>query len=149
MTTIYYPIRTYFDKSIVFDYFYGINTSFMGLGANIRTLREQRNIKQQEIADLIGMHRSNYSKIETEQREISVSALDKVASFFNVSIDQLVHLDGELPQEVEIEDKTTMEQLKLMQELDDEERSMIFKMIDSFLTKKKFKDFFNKNVASL
>lgn len=121
----------------------------MGLGANIRTLREQRSIKQQEIADLIGMHRSNYSKIETEQREISVSALDKVASFFNVSIDQLVHLDGELPQEVEIEDKTTMEQLKLMQELDEEERSMIFKMIDSFLTKKKFKDFFNKNVASL
>lgn len=122
---------------------------FMGLGANIRTLREQRSIKQQEIADLIGMHRSNYSKIETEQREISVSALDKVASFFNVSIDELVHLDGELPQEVEIEDKTTMEQLKLMQELDEEERSMIFKMIDSFLTKKKFKDFFNKNVASL
>jgi len=149
MTTIYYLIRTYFDKSAVFDYFYGINTSFMGLGANIRTLREQRNIKQQEIADLIGMHRSNYSKIETEQREISVSALDKVASFFNVSIDELVHLDGELPQEVEIEDKTTMEQLKLMQELDEEERSMIFKMIDSFLTKKKFKDFFNKNVASL
>jgi len=121
----------------------------MGLGANIRTLREQRSIKQQEIADLIGMHRSNYSKIETEQREISVSALDKVASFFNVSIDELVHLDGELPQEVEIEDKTTMEQLKLMQELDEEERSMIFKMIDSLLTKKKFKDFFNKNVASL
>ncbi|MGS2764562.1 hypothetical protein [Sinomicrobium sp. M5D2P9] len=42
-----------------------------------------------------------------------------------------------------------MEQFKLMQELDEDERSMIFKMIDSFLTKKKFKDFFNKNVASL
>jgi len=36
-----------------------------------------------------------------------------------------------------------------MQELDEEERSMIFKMIDSFLTKKKFKDFINKNVTSL
>ncbi|WP_430906562.1 hypothetical protein [Maribacter sp. 2-571] len=38
---------------------------------------------------------------------------------------------------------------KQAQELDEEESSMIFKMIDSFLTKKKFKDFFNKNVASL
>jgi len=121
----------------------------MGLGANIRTLREQRNIKQQEIADLIGMHRSNYSKIETEQREISVSALDKVAQFFNVRMDELVHLEGDLPTEVQIEDKAMVEQLKLIQELDEEERSMIFKMIDSFLTKKKFKDFFNKNVASL
>lgn len=60
-----------------------------------------------------------------------------------------VHLDGELPEEVNIEDKTSMEQLKLIEQLDKDERSMIFKMIDSFLTKKKFKDFFNKNVASL
>ena len=54
-----------------------------------------------------------------------------------------------ISQEIEIKDKTSMEQLKLMQELDEDERSMVFKMIDSFLTKKKFKDFFNKNVASL
>ena len=67
----------------------------------------------------------------------------------NISIDDLVHLDGELPEEVNIEDKTSMEQLKLIEQLDQDERSMIFKMIDSFLTKKKFKDFFNKNVASL
>ena len=121
----------------------------MSAGANIKTLGEQRNMKQQEIADLIGMHRSNYSKIDNGQREISLSALDKVARFFNITIDGLVHLGNDLPQEVEIEDKTTMEQLKLIQELDEEERSMIFKMIDSFLTKKKFKDFFNKNLASL
>lgn len=121
----------------------------MNVGANIRSLREQRNIKQQEIADLIGMHRSNYSKIENGQREISVSALDKIARFFNVTIDELVHLDGDLPQDIEIEDKTTMEQLQLMQELDEDERSIIFKMIDTFLTKKKFKDFFQKNVAAL
>ena len=77
-----------------------------------------------------------------------LSALDKIVRFFNFTIDELVHLGGELPQEIEIKDKTSMEQLKLMQELDEDERSMVFKMIDSFLTKKKFKDFFNKNVAS-
>jgi len=121
----------------------------MSVAANIKTLREQRNIKQQEIADLIGMHRSNYSKIESGQREISLNALEKIARFFGVTLDELVYMDGELPHEVEIEDKTAMEQLQLMQELDEDERSMIFKMIDSFLTKKKFKDFFNNNVASL
>jgi hypothetical protein len=51
---------------------------------------------------------------------------------------------GQLPQGLEMKDKTTIKQLQLMQELDEEERSMIFKMISSFLTKKKFKDFFNK-----
>jgi len=33
--------------------------------------------------------------------------------------------------------------------MEEEDRSMIFKMIDTILTKKKFKDFFNKNVAAL
>ena len=54
-----------------------------------------------------------------------------------------------IPKEVSIEDKTTVEQIKLIQELDQEEKNMVFKMIETFLTKKKFKDFFNKNIAAL
>jgi hypothetical protein len=33
--------------------------------------------------------------------------------------------------------------------LDEKEGTMIFKMFDKMLTSQKFKDFFNKNVASL
>ncbi|GAB1403559.1 hypothetical protein MASR1M74_07370 [Lentimicrobium sp.] len=47
------------------------------------------------------------------------------------------------------EDKTLMEQFKIIQELEPEEKNMVFKMVDTFLTKKKFKDFFQKNVAAL
>jgi transcriptional regulator with XRE-family HTH domain len=121
----------------------------MDIGANIKRLREDRGIKQSEIADLVGMHRSNYSKIENGQREISLAAVDKIADFFNISIDELVHMGQEIPKEISLEDKTTVEQVKLIQELDQEEKSMIFKMIETFLTKKKFKDFFNKNIAAL
>lgn len=121
----------------------------MNVGINIRKLREDRGVKQSEIADLIGMHRSNYSKIENGQREISVAAVDKIARFFNITIDELVHLSNDLPDEVSMEDKSTAEQVKLIQELDQEEKSMVFKMIETFLTKKKFKDFFNKNIAAL
>jgi hypothetical protein len=42
-----------------------------------------------------------------------------------------------------------MEQVKLIAQLEPEEKSMVFKMIDTFLTKKKFKDFFQKNIAAL
>jgi hypothetical protein len=61
----------------------------------------------------------------------------------------LVHMDRQHPEEVETGDKNTMEKIQPLQELDEEKRSMLFKMSDSMLTKKKFKDFFNKNVASL
>jgi len=44
------------------------------------------------------------------------------------------------------EDKTLVEQVKLIQELEPEEKSMVFKMVDTFLTQKKFKDFFQKKM---
>jgi len=37
----------------------------------------------------------------------------------------------------------------LINQLDEEDRSMIFKIVDKMLITKKFKDFFNKNVAAL
>jgi transcriptional regulator with XRE-family HTH domain len=121
----------------------------MNIGVNIKRLREQRGMKQNEIADLIGMHRSNYSKIESGQREISIAALDKIAQYFNISLDELVHMGDDIPKEITVEDKTTVEQVRLIQELEQEEKKMIFKMVETFLTKKKFKDFFQKNVAAL
>jgi transcriptional regulator with XRE-family HTH domain len=121
----------------------------MNTGQNIKKIREEKGMTQQQIAELIHMHRSNYSKIESGQREISVDALNKIAKYFGMTIDQIVNFDGAVPQEITVEDKTLMEQVKMIQELEPEEKSMVFKMVDTFLTKKKFKDFFQKNVAML
>jgi hypothetical protein len=51
--------------------------------------------------------------------------------------------------EVVLEDKSENEQIKLINQLDEEDKSTILKIIDTMLTKKKFKDFFNKNIAAL
>ena len=63
--------------------------------------------------------------------------------------DQIINYEDGTPTEITVEDKTILEQVKLIQELEPEEKTVVFKMIDTFLTKKKFKDFFNKNVAAL
>ncbi|GAE82766.1 hypothetical protein [Bacteroides reticulotermitis] len=68
---------------------------------------------------------------------------------FPYAIDQLVNFEGEIPKEVTIEDKSTIEQMKMIQQLDDEDKQTIFKLIDKMLTNKKFKDFFSKNIAAL
>ncbi|AUX18645.1 helix-turn-helix domain-containing protein [Flavobacterium columnare] len=122
----------------------------MNTGVNIKKIREQKGLTQQTIADLIVMHRSNYSKIESGQRELSIDALNKIAKYFGMTTDEIINFEENgTPTEVTVEDKTILEQVKLIQELEPEEKNMVFKMIDTFLTKKKFKDFFNKNVASL
>lgn len=65
------------------------------------------------------------------------------------TIGYILNFDGNIPKEVTIEDKTTVEQMRLIQELDEDDKKTVFKIIDKMLTTKKFKDFFNKNVAAL
>lgn len=47
----------------------------MKLGHIIKQIREEKGFTQQQIAELVNMHRSNYSKIESGQRDISIDAL--------------------------------------------------------------------------
>ena len=91
-----------------------------------------------QLAELVNMHRSNYSKVEAGERALSFTALAKVAKHFGMTLDELVNFKGKVPTEEKIEDKTTMEQLKLISGLDEEDKAMVFRLID---TKKKFKDF--------
>ena len=119
------------------------------IGTIIKTLREEKGLTQQQVADLVHMHRSNYSKVEKGERDLSLESVSTLAKYFGMTIDQLVNFDGDLPNEVTVGDKSLMEQVKLIAELEEEEKNMVFKMIDTFLTKKKFKDFFKKNIAAL
>jgi transcriptional regulator with XRE-family HTH domain len=119
------------------------------IGKNIKKIRETKGLTQQTIADLISMHRSNYSRVETGDRDLSIEAIGKIAKFFNMSIDDLVNFEGDIPNEVTFDDKNTIEQMQLIQQLDEEDKTTVFKIVETMLTKKKFKDFFNKNVAAL
>jgi len=58
-------------------------------------------------------------------------------------------MNGKVPEEITIVDKSTNERLKLIAQLEEEDKNAIFRIIDGMLTKSKFKDFFNKNVAML
>lgn len=121
----------------------------MSIANNIKRLREQKGLLQKEVAAEMGLGISHYSKIENGQREASVELLDKMAKFYGITIDQIVHMDNEVPTEITLEDKTASEQVRLIAELDEKDKSVIFGMIETMLTKKKFKDFFQKNVAAL
>jgi len=120
----------------------------MSIGKTIRKIREQKGFTQLQIADLIHMHRSNYSKVESGLREPSIDALNKIAKHFGITLDELVNWKGKLPVEEKLEDKTAMEQLRLLSELDPEDKAMVYRLIDSIVTKKKFKDFFAQNMAA-
>ncbi len=121
----------------------------MNLADNIKAIREEQNLKQIEVANHIGVDKSAYSKIEKGLRALTVDELQKMAQLFNLTTDQIINYDGKVPKEVVIEDKTAVEQMRLIQQLDEEDKQTIFKLIEKMLTNKKFKDFFAKNMATL
>ena len=58
------------------------------------------------VYSIIGMHWSNYSKIENNQRENSLVAVDKIVGYLNISIYELIHMGDDVPKEISLEDKT-------------------------------------------
>lgn len=59
-------------------------------GERIKTLREQRNITQGELADLVGVHQSKISHCETGARGISLELAAKIADALGVAVDDLL-----------------------------------------------------------
>ncbi len=56
----------------------------------IRDLREDHDKKQTEIANMLGMSQTGYSKYETGENDIPTSILIKLARYYNTSIDYLL-----------------------------------------------------------
>jgi len=123
----------------------------MKLGDGLKKLRESKGYTQQQMADLIHTHRSGYSKMENNQQDIPVDALILIARHFGLSIDDVIYFDEKngIPNEVSINDKAALEQLQLINELDDEEKNILLKLIETFVSKKRFKDYLQNNIATL
>lgn len=90
------------------------------------------------------MDKSTYSKIEKGLRDVTVAELQKMAQLFTISIDQLINYDGNMPEEVVMEDKNAVEQLRLIQQLEEEDKATVFKNIDKMLTTKSLRISFKR-----
>ena len=62
----------------------------------IRNLREDRDLRQREIADYLNCSQQVYSNYELGQRDIPTDVLIKLALFYNVSVDYILGLRGVL-----------------------------------------------------
>ena len=56
----------------------------------IRDLREDRDLNQTQVAKILGMSQTGYSKYETGENDISTAILIKLADYYNVSTDYLL-----------------------------------------------------------
>ena len=117
----------------------------MEIGERIKKLREARGFSQKEVASMIKMDQSQYSKLEKDKTDPSVSTLAKVAKALGT---QLYELFGDdMLKDVNSYDKSVMEKISLIDSLDEDEKKSLFKIIDGLSSKKKMKDSLAKALA--
>ncbi|WP_198675420.1 hypothetical protein [Pleomorphovibrio marinus] len=68
-----------------------------------------------------------------------------------MSVDEVIYFNEKngVPGKVSVNDKAALEQLQLINELGEEEKSILLKLIETFVSKKRFKDYLQKNIAAL
>ena len=59
----------------------------------LKELREQKGVKQQDVAEMIGYSVVTYARYEKGQREPDYQTLKKLANYFGVSVDYLIGHD--------------------------------------------------------
>ena len=58
--------------------------------SRLRDLREDKDMNQTQIAKILDMSQTGYSKYETGENDIPTAILIKLARFYNTSIDYLL-----------------------------------------------------------
>ena len=66
----------------------------MDIGSKIRDIREDADLTQQQMAALIPMNQSNYSKIERNVQDPSMFQLKRIAEILNLDLNELFDLKG-------------------------------------------------------
>lgn len=56
----------------------------------IRNLREDRDLRQEDVAKVLHCSQACYSNYENGKRDIPTEVLDKLANYYNVSVDYLL-----------------------------------------------------------
>lgn len=76
----------------------------MNFGERLRNIREDKDMTQQQVADLIPMNQSNYSKLERNIQQPSLQQLVRIIEIFDITLDELLGIDSSIYLDKKISD---------------------------------------------
>lgn len=106
------------------------------LGNNVRLVRERRNLKMENLAELIGLSYQSLSAIELGKGFLTAETLEKLCKALDVSPAELFSLE-ELPEKLNNNSDIAPLLERLIKELDEKKQASIYKIITVFLDETK------------
>lgn len=110
----------------------------MNIGNRIKQIRTSKKLSQKELALSIGIDQGQYSRMENSKVEPTLSSLEKIAEALDIKITEL--FDENEPIDVNSYDKSIVERLRLLDQLEETEKTSIFNIIDMAISKKRLED---------
>ncbi len=101
----------------------------MSMANKLRNLRKDFCMTQDQIADLLGMSRTSFSKYENGAANPPLNVLRKISAIYNVPIEYLIHDELNKPylnSDPDIED-SAVDSAKYFTQLTDEEKMLVLR----------------------
>ena len=57
---------------------------------NVRKLRKEKNLSQESLADICGLHRTYIGSVERSERNVSIDNMEKIAIALKIDIKELL-----------------------------------------------------------
>lgn len=109
----------------------------MNLGNRIQELRKKASLSQSELAAKIGISYPQMSRYEIKDVQPPADVLKRMADVFGVSIDYIVNGTIEEKASNTLQNNELLSQFKEVEQMNEDDRSTIIKLIDAFITKRK------------
>ena len=107
-----------------------------GFAERIKALRKQKNLSQTELGQLAGLHYTNIGRFERGASRPSGDTLKRLADALGVTSDYLLEGSTDEAAKAKFEDRELLQQFQEVERLPDEDKTVINKLLDAFLTQK-------------
>jgi transcriptional regulator with XRE-family HTH domain len=110
---------------------YSINlVATMSIAKRLATLRKQKGLTQQALANAIGLHVTQIKRYEADSSQPSLEAIKKIAKTLRVTIDSLVFEEDELQP-----DANLSLQFRAISNLSEDKQAVIKQLLEGMIIK--------------
>ena len=105
-------------------------------GDNVKKIRVEKNISQQELADIVGIHSTHVSRYERNMAQPSVEIAKKMAEALNVSVDTLIYGQQDEKAKNNLKDADLLNMFTKVQQLDKTDLTAVKTLLKAFIFQK-------------
>lgn len=107
-----------------------------GFAQRLRELRKHKNLSQTELGQLAGLHYTHIGRFERGSSRPGGDTLKRVADALGVTSDYLLGGAVNAVAKARFEDRELLKQFQDVEQLSDEDKFVVKKLLDAFLIKK-------------